>query len=163
MSSKAKDYFHDLMNRDHSYLTDDDDAGKLSDIPDYPGGTPPKNRKDSPSQDTVLGADDLRRGKVYRVGGELRTFYPIGELAKVLGRKPVTIRMWERNGWIPQANYRTPPPRGEQLSGEPKGRRLYSREQVEFLLLAVEAYNLNISKKADWVGFKEHTASNWPV
>ena len=62
MSSKAKDYFHDLLNRDHSYLTDDSDVGKLSDIPDYPGSTPPRNREDSPSQDTVLGGDDLRRG-----------------------------------------------------------------------------------------------------
>ena len=52
----------------------------------------------------------------------------------------------------------------EKIPGvEPKGRRLYSREQVIFLLTAVEVYRLNEHKEADWTGFKKHTTTQWPV
>jgi hypothetical protein len=111
-------------------------------------------------EDVLLGA----RSTNYKVGGKLREFYTIGELAKLLHRKSVTIRKWESNGWIPHANYRTPAPRGVGVQGgEPKGRRLYSREQVIFLLTAVEVYRLNEQREADWTGFKKHTTTQWPV
>ena len=151
MSTKTNTYFQHLLKRDHSELLSDDDE---SEEHDYPGRTPPRNREDSPKpkaimEDVLLGA----RSTNYKVGGKLREFYTIGELAKLLHRKSVTIRKWESNGWIPHANYRTPAPRGVGVQGgEPKGRRLYSREQGIFLLTAVEVYRLN-----------EHTTTQWPV
>lgn len=62
--------------------------------------------------------------KVYVVQGVEVEFFTIGALAKALSRKPVTIRMWEANGIIPMARFRSPGPAGKQ-------RRLYSRAQVE--------------------------------
>lgn len=157
-----RNYFQHLLSRDHADLLEDDETEEK----DYPGGTPPRNREDSPIPttplDEVIAAAKVRR---YRVNGELREFYTIGELARLLNRKPVTIRMWERRGWIPHANYRTPPPKGDsQIPGvAPKGNRLYSPTQVRFLIMAVEEYSLNDQGKADWVGFKQHTAANWPL
>ena len=155
-------YFKHLMMRDHSDLLDKESESEES---DYPGSTPPRNRGDSPRPRGPL--DDVIstvKSKHYKVGGELREFYSIGQLAKLLNRKAVTIRKWESNGWIPHANYRTPAPKGVGVQGgEPKGRRLYSREQVEFLLTAVETYSLNNQREADWVGFKHHAATKWPV
>ncbi|MBF83402.1 MAG: hypothetical protein CL489_02890 [Acidobacteria bacterium] len=160
MSTKTSDYFQHLLKRDHSDLLDQE-----SEEPDYPGSTPPRNRADSPIPKSRF--DDVMvdaKAKYYKVHGELREFFPIGELARLLHRKAVTIRMWERNGWIPHANYRTPAPKGEQIPGvAPKGRRLYSREQVEFLLTAVGMFNLDNQREADWSGFKTHTSANWPV
>jgi hypothetical protein len=155
-------YFKHLMMRDHSDLLEEEPESEES---DYPGSTPPRNRGDSPIPSNPLDAViSTAKAKHYKVGGELREFYSIGQLAKLLSRKAVTIRKWESSGWIPKANYRTPAPKGVGVQGgEPKGRRLYSREQVEFLLTAVEAYNLNNQREADWVGFRKHAATKWPV
>jgi hypothetical protein len=161
MSTKSNTYFQHLMKRDHAGLMEDEESEES----DYPGTTPPRNRSDSPKSKTIMD-EVLATAKFtrYKVRGELREFYSIGELAKLLHRKAVTIRKWESSGWIPHANYRTPAPKGVGVQGgEPKGRRLYSREQVIFLLTAVEAYRLNEHKKADWTGFKKHTSTQWPV
>lgn len=136
----------------------------LGDLPDWPGNTPPKNRPGSKKrvsdiEDRFNGA----RAKVFTVKGEERMFFTVGELGKVLNRKAVTIRMWESRGWIPKANYRTPTPRGNQIPGKPsKGSRLYSLEQVEFLMDALQRFNLDDPVQANWEGFKKHTQNNWP-
>lgn len=51
----------------------------------------------------------------------------MGALALALNRKPVTLRLWERKGYLPTARYRTP------SNGAPAGKRLYTRAQVEGL------------------------------
>jgi len=136
----------------------------LGDLPDWPGNTPPKNRPGSKKR--VSDIDDRfngARSKTFVVKGEERTFFTVGELAKALNRKPVTIRSWESRGWIPKANYRTPTPRGQQIPGKPvKGSRLYSLEQVEFLMDALQRFNLDDPVQANWEGFKKHTKTNWP-
>tara|TARA_Y100000310_G_C20619750_1_gene782623 strand:+ start:235 stop:705 length:471 start_codon:yes stop_codon:yes gene_type:complete len=152
-------YFGELLKKDYGSLVEDEEEQK-----DYPGSTPPRNRADSPIPHALFDealAD--AKPKQFSVNGELRDFYTIGDLAKALKRKAVTIRAWERNGWIPVATFRTQPPRGQQVPGvEPKGRRLYSREQVEFLLTAVEMHRLNEPNEADWDGFKTYAVANWP-
>jgi hypothetical protein len=136
----------------------------FNDLPDFPGKTPPKNRSSKQSRSSQL--DDRFNGavgKVFKVNGEDRTFYSIGELAKCLRRKPVTIRMWEQQGWIPKATYRTPTPKGEQIPGKTlKGRRLYSLSQVEFLMDALEHFKIDDPNKANWDGFRKHIKNNWP-
>jgi hypothetical protein len=134
----------------------------LGDLPDFPGKTPPRNRPDSPKRPVAEDRYNGARSKVFRVNGEDREFYTVGEVARALQRKPITVRMWEHKGWIPKANYRTPPPQGEQLPGkEAKGRRLYSREQLDFLLDALDRFRLD-SKEADWNGFRKYVTANWP-
>jgi len=132
-------------------------------LPDFPGKTPPKNRpskvRDSIIEDRFNGA----KSKMMKVNGIERQFFTVGELAKALNRKPVTIRSWELNGWLPKAKYRTPAPRGVQIPGKvAKGRRLYSLEQVEFLLTALSRFEIDDPAKANWVGFRQHIKNKWP-
>jgi hypothetical protein len=136
----------------------------FKDLPDYPGKTAPRNRKAAIKQ--VVTNDDLNgaKHKVYRINGVDRVFYTVGELARALSRKPVTVRMWEQRGWIPKVKYRTRPPANAQLPGKPsKGRRLYSDAQVHFLVAAVDKYRLDDPRKADWDGFRGHVKDNWPA
>lgn len=134
----------------------------LGDLPYWPGTTPPKSSGKSPRKKTE---DELHgaRSTVYRVNGEDIEMFTIGELARAIGRKPVTIRKWELQGWIPRANFRTPTPQGSQIPDRPtKGRRLYSRSQVEFLAKAVTMFNLEDKSSKDWDRFRAYVRSNWP-
>lgn len=134
----------------------------FSDLPDWPGGTAPRNRASSKPSTKPVGVNGAR-GKVYRIGGVETEFFTVGELAKALGRKSVTIRSWESRGWLPKVKYRTPPPAAEQIPGKPsKGRRLYSRDQVEFLVAAVVKFKLDHNKDANWPGFLQHVKTLWP-
>lgn len=135
----------------------------LGDLPDFPGKTPPKNRAGGKSR--PLAEEELNgaRGKVYRIKGEDIELFTVGELARAIGRRPVTVREWERRGWIPKSNYRTPAPKAPQIPGKPaKGRRLYTRDQVEFLVKAVSSFSLEQSNHPDWVRFREYVRANWP-
>lgn len=136
----------------------------FGDMPDYPGRTPPKNR-DSSSR-PPMAEEELNgaRGRVYRIKGEAVEMFTVGELARALGRKPVTIRAWEQRGWIPRANFRTPTPQGPQIPGKaPKGRRLYTRDQVEFLVRAVSLFSLERTNSSDWHRFRDYVRDNWPA
>lgn len=140
-----------------------DPLDMFNSLPDFPGKTLPKNRKvqtrDSLLEDRFNGA----KSKIMRVNGVDRQFFTVGELAKALNRKPVTIRMWETKGWLPKAKYRTPAPKAEQIPGKAlKGRRLYSLEQVEFLITALSRYEIDDPAKANWVGFRQHIKNQWP-
>jgi hypothetical protein len=135
----------------------------LGDLPNYPGKKPPKNRagsKPAVNDDPFV----FLHATYYTVRGEKTAFYTVGEVAKALDRKPGTIRKWEERGFIPTPSFRTAPPDGEQIPGKSlKGRRLYSKKQVELLLYSVEHFGLNNprGKGADWVGFKKHIKEHW--
>lgn len=136
----------------------------FGELPDFPGNRVPKNRPASKKPTFSQVTDRLygAKSKPYRINGEQIEMFTIGQLGRVLNRKPVTIRMWESRGWIPKATYRTPKPRAAQIPDKNmKGRRLYSRTQVEFLLQAITDFALDTAK-ADWVGFAKHTANNYP-
>lgn len=134
----------------------------LNDLPDWPGNTPPRNRggsKRRPAIDILNGA----RSRVYRINGKDMEMFTVGELARALGKKPGTIRMWELNGWIPRANFRTPSPLSGQLPNTtPRGRRLYTREQVEFLVEAADRFKVDDKVHGNWHKFKAHIKANWP-
>lgn len=135
----------------------------FGDLPNYPGNRPPKNRG-GVKKDVDADPFAFLRATYYTVRGEKMAFYTVGELAKALNRRPGTIRMWESRGIIPTPSFRTAPPSGEQVPGKSiKGRRLYSKKQVELLLYAVEYYGLNEPRgtDADWVGFKKYIQENW--
>ena len=133
------------------------------DIKSYPGNKPPKlQSKEVEKTDTIAYLNTLPSAE-YSVNGNPTQCYTIGSLCKVLGRKAVTIRSWEAKGWMPKPKLRTRPPEGVQVPGKaPKGRRLYSRSQVEYLIEAVERFHLEDPKVADWNGFRQHLKS-YPV
>ena len=93
----------------------------------YPGSRKPivrhPNRKVEPPKDSDRWD---AKPKVLKVGGVDTEFFTVGQLGLALGgRKPVTIRKWERTGVIPKPTFRKP-------SDDPRGqRRLYTRAQVE--------------------------------
>jgi hypothetical protein len=98
----------------------------------YPGSTRPlvrhPNRLNTEAAQSAAdpGAWDAKPRK-YVVAGAETEFFTVGDLAKALGRQPVTIRKWEREGVIPKSTYQSP-----GKDGDVRGRRrLYTREQVE--------------------------------
>lgn len=134
----------------------------LKDLPDWPGNRRPKNRKLS----TAPAAEDRFNGaksKKFLINGEEVEMFTIGGVAQALGKSTATIRAWEYRGWLPRAQFRTPKPRKQQIPDKTsRGRRLYTLEQVEFLLEAAERFNINDKNVGDWNGFREHIKNNWP-
>lgn len=66
--------------------------------------------------------------RVYTVRGKTVEFFPIGALAKALGRQVSTVRRWEQDGILPVSLWRSP-------STDVRGRqRLYSRAIVEAMV-----------------------------
>lgn len=134
----------------------------FKDLPNYPGGKKPKNR----GTVTKAHAEDKYNGaksKKYIINGIERQMYTIGEVAKAVSKSPSTLRVWEHYGWLPKARYRTPTPKTKQLPEKvSKGRRLYSEEQVELLVQAMDLFNIHQVNHGDWEGFKKHIKANWP-
>jgi len=134
----------------------------FKDLPDYPGGRKPKNR----SKKTKTIAEDRYNGakpKKYTINGEEVLMFTIGDLAKAIGKRPSTLRVWEHRGWLPKAKYRTPKPLKQQIPEKTlQGRRLYSVVQVEFLLEAITRFKIRETNHGDWNGFRKHIKDNWP-
>lgn len=85
--------------------------------------------------------------KRLRNGREIE-FFEIGDLAAALGRPVVTIRRWERLGYIPTAPYRSRP---VLVQGERRqGNRLYSRAIVEATVSAFGSRGLMGKQRLEW-------------
>lgn len=135
----------------------------FGDLPDYPGNRTPKNRPKERTPDSVINDRyNGAKGKEYVIKGETMVLYTIGEVAKALGKRPVTLRMWESKGWIPKPSYRTSPPKAEQIPGKAlRGRRLYSQYQLDTLIDGVERYGISEHFTGDWEGFRKYIQDNW--
>ncbi|MFI6495924.1 hypothetical protein [Nonomuraea typhae] len=86
-------------------------------------------RKDSPTPRDPLAGITARYEET--VNGKKRDLYTIGALAKIIGRKPDTVRGWENFGWLPQPtdNYTGRDPKNP-ASARHGRRRLYTRDQI---------------------------------
>ena len=74
--------------------------------------------------------------------------FSAGAFALALGRPLVTIRLWERKGYIPRAPYRL---KSIVVNGVKKpGWRMYSRDIVEATVKAFEARGLTEASRIDW-------------
>ena len=74
--------------------------------------------------------------------------FSAGDFSRALGRPLVTVRLWERKGYIPRAPYRLKSP---VVDGVKKpGWRMYSRAMVEATLEAFEARGLIELPRIDW-------------
>ena len=67
----------------------------------------------------------------FHYNGKVTKLYTIGALAMALGKRPVTIRKWIRQGVIPEAGLKTSPI--TKTLGD-AGRRLFSEEQIEAMV-----------------------------
>lgn len=78
------------------------------------------------------------------INGQTVDFFSIGAVCAALGRPAVTIRLWIREGHLPAATYRMPD------RNEIKGRRLYTRAQVEALIAVAEAHGILGATRVNW-------------
>jgi len=88
---------------------------------------------------------DWGKPKLFNISGTTTEFYTVGQLATALRRSPVTIRKWERLGYLPIATFRTP---GQVRQ---KARRLYSRAQLE-IIVSIAADEGLMDGKVDELG-----------
>lgn len=103
----------------------------LAGLPDYPGKRMPVNRGNSAKPEDDWSA----RPTQYPFNGTMRDFYTIAHLAQALDKSPVTIRWWEKRGVLPSSALRSPRPKRAPITGtQPRGRRLWTREQIEGIL-----------------------------
>lgn len=136
-------------------------------IRDFPGKRPPKNRASNqraPEARVEVAADRWdSHPKMLPVEGREVELFSIGDFARALNRKPVTLRAWESAGVIPNTRIRTPKPKGAQVPGAAvKGKRLYTRHQVETALAAAQQYGLMADPaEADWSGFTTAVIAAW--
>ena len=74
--------------------------------------------------------------------------FSAGAFALALGRPLVTVRLWERKGYIPRAPYRL---KSMLVDGVKKpGWRMYSRTMIVATLEAFEARGLIEAPRIDW-------------
>lgn len=82
------------------------------------------------------------------VQGVETELFTISALAEALEKKVVTIRLWEKNGYIPGAPYRL---RSKSLNGEKvNGNRVYKRELIEIAIEEFQRRGLLGSARVEW-------------
>lgn len=80
--------------------------------------------------------------------GKAVELFPVGALSLALERPIVTIRLWERRGYIPRAPYRA---RSRMVNGKKEpGWRMYSRAMIESLLNSFQSRELLMVRRIDW-------------
>jgi hypothetical protein len=74
--------------------------------------------------------------------------FTVGALAQALEKQIVTIRLWEKKGYIPIAPYRL---RSKTLNGQKvSGNRVYTRELIEIAIEEFERRGLLGSARVEW-------------
>lgn len=120
----------------------------------YPGSRHPRRPKPEPEEITE-DSWQLRLVQYKTVRGRRMALYPIGALAEALNRTPFTIRRWTRLGFIPHAPYRLPgttrPSDGVHIAG----RRLYTREMIESLVVLFRERGLLDSERVEWKNYPD--------
>lgn len=81
-------------------------------------------------------------------GTELEMF-TVGALAQALGRPFASVRLWNKNGYLPRAPYRLPTKKNKH-GEEHKGRRLYSRAMIEAAVDLFDKAGLLEVKRIEW-------------
>lgn len=91
----------------------------------YPGSSKKISRqKSAEAEERETSLDWASTPRVYVVDGREYEFFSIGDLAAALDKRPGTIRLWERQGYIPEG-LRSP------SVHEGKRQRIYTRPQIE--------------------------------
>lgn len=129
----------------------------------FPGGRPPKRPTDMVEKDKGEAGWDAKPTMKMLKGVETE-FFTVGALADALGLKPVTIRSWEAKGRLPLSRYRTPAPKNHPVEGKtPKGRRLYTRHQIEVVVDAATRAGVTDPdvRRPNWPQFTKIVVDGW--
>ncbi len=81
-------------------------------------------------------------------GKEIEMF-TVGALAIALGRPFITVRTWNKKGYLPTPPYRLPTKK-DKNGKEHKGRRLYSRAMIEAAVRLFTQFGVLQSPRIDW-------------
>ena len=89
------------------------------------------------------------------LGGKETEVFTIGALAQALEKNIVTIRLWERKGYIPRAPYRL---RSKTLKGQKTGgNRVYTRSLIESAIEEFNRRGLLGSARVEWNQYNDLT------
>jgi len=145
----------------------DDFDKALADMPGYqfPGGIKPR-RKSRTQEPKVEPADDSwdSTPRIMKRKGVDTEFFRVGALAQSLGLTSAAIRKWESQGRMPLSRYRSPAPKTHGVEGKkPMGHRLYTRDQIEIVILAAtEAGVLDPDvTRPNWSKFTKIVVDGW--
>lgn len=123
-------------------------------LDDYYPGSKQKRRAVNPEVEkrrlakAEAGAWDERPMLKTLPNGKTLELFSAGAFANALGRPLVTIRLWERRGYIPRAPYRL---KSQMLNGKKvAGWRMYSREIVEATLESFRSRDLLEAPRIEW-------------
>jgi len=110
-----------------------------------PRRAPVANAKKKPIKESS-GWD--KNPKIKLLKGVETEVFSIGALAKALDKQIVTIRLWEKKGYIPIAPYRL---RSKNLNGNKVlGNRVYTRVLIEIAIEEFEKRGLIGSARVEW-------------
>lgn len=117
----------------------------------YPGSK--KKRRNPSIKDTAVSRktseeDSLKPVLKTLPNGRTLELYSSGALASALNRPLVTLRLWERKGYIPRAPYRL---RSIVVDGVKKpGWRMYSKDMLDSAVESFRSRDLLDSPRIEW-------------
>lgn len=139
-------------------MTNEDPVNRLfSELDNYYPGSKKKRRPLNPQAKKPKiqeeGSWDANPQVKTLPNGSVVELFSAGAFALALGRPLVTVRLWERKGYIPRAPYRL---KSMLVDGVKKpGWRMYSRDMVESTIKAFEARGLMEAPRIDWNRYSE--------
>lgn len=109
-------------------------------------------------QKTLVELESWENNPIVRsFNGKEVELFTIQALGLALGKEIVTIRLWERKGYIPIAPYRL---RSKNLNGQKvKGNRVYPREIIEITVEEFSRRGLLGSARVEWNQHHDLTAT----
>jgi len=130
-----------------------DEVDKLfKDLDDYYPGSKRKRRKPDPNvkprKVSTPNAWNVDPQVKALPNGKVIELFSAGAMAIALGRPLVTLRLWERKGYIPRAPYRL---KSMIVKGVKKpGWRMYSKAIVEATIESFQSRGLLEAPRIDW-------------
>jgi hypothetical protein len=124
----------------------------LTDFEEYYPGSKRKRRqpvvKDKEVSKKASEEDSLKPVLKTLPNGKTLELYSAGALASALNRPLVTLRLWERKGYIPRAPYRL---RSIVVDGVKKpGWRMYSKDMLESAVESFRSRDLLDAPRIEW-------------
>ena len=130
---------------------DDEILRSFSDLEYLPGSKKSKRREPDPKVSRRKSGESNGWDEtpiIKTLGGVETEVFTIGALAHALEKGIVTIRLWERKGYIPRAPYRL---RSKTLKGQKTGgNRVYTRALIESAIEEFSARGLIGSARVEW-------------
>jgi hypothetical protein len=130
--------------------TDDEILASFADL-EYIPGSKKKRRTESANpkkrrlvEENVWDANPILK----TLGGKEVEVFTIGAMAKALEKSIISIRSWEKKGYIPRAPYRL---RSKTLNGQKvSGNRVYTRELIEITIEEFAKRGLLGTARVEW-------------